>query len=99
MKKLSLNLDALSVETFDTSPDEMVQRGTVQGHATWHYNGCTAAQPCNPSSSPNYTLDETCQETCVYSCGVSCGGSCDYSCNCVTQRNTCWETCQATVPC
>jgi hypothetical protein len=99
MKKLSLALDTLAVETFETTAAELDLRGTVHGHATWQYNGCTAARPCNPSSSPDYTMDNTCQDTCMYSCPVSCGGSCDYSCNCPTQRNTCWETCQPTVPC
>ena len=59
MKKLSLNLDALSVETFSTAPDEPDLRGTVHGHVTWQYNGCTAALPCNPSSSPDYTEERT----------------------------------------
>lgn len=100
MKKLSLDLDDLSVESFDTSVSDADLRGTVQGHATWQYNGCTAAQPCNPSSSPDYTEDHTCDDvSCAYSCGISCGGTCYDSCHCPSQVNTCWETCQRTVPC
>lgn len=100
MKKLSLNLDALSVETFETA-DVDLGRGTVHGHGpTWHYNGCTAAQPCNPTSSPDYTEDYTCDDySCWNSCQQSCNGTCYDSCNCDTMWNTCAETCQVTVPC
>ena len=101
MKKLSLNLETLSVESFETAPDALDQRGTVHGHGpTWPYNGCTAAQPCNPASSPDYTEDYTCDDySCWNSCQQSCNGTCYDSCNCPSQVNTCWETCQPTVPC
>jgi hypothetical protein len=101
MKKLSLNLDTLSIESFDTAPDPTDQRGTVHGHGpTWHYNGCTYNQPCNPASSPDYTEDYTCDDySCWNSCQQSCNGTCYDTCNCPSQVNTCWETCQPTVPC
>ena len=101
MKKLSLKLDALSVETFDLVPTALTSRGTVHGHATWHYEGCTNVyQACNPISSPTYTDDYTCDDpTCYASCGVSCGGSCNVTCTCQTAYVTCAETCQQTVPC
>ena len=101
MKKLSLDLNALAVESLDTVADAPEQRGTVHGHGpTWPYNGCTAAQPCNPASSPDYTEDRTCDDaTCFVTCGVSCGGTCYNTCGCPSQVNTCWETCQVTVPC
>jgi hypothetical protein len=34
MKKLSLDLDALQVDTFDPSPAEAAARGTVRGNDT-----------------------------------------------------------------
>lgn len=100
MKKLSLDLDTLSVETFETAPQEPA-RGTVQGHASWHYEGCTANEPCKPVSGPTYTEDYTCDDyscwnTCQQSCG---GGTCHDSCNCPTMQATCAETCAPTVPC
>jgi hypothetical protein len=100
MKKLNLDLAELSVESFETlAPEE--PRGTVHAHASWHYQGCTPYEPCNPVSGPDYTVDyscddPTCYNTCDYSCG---GGSCYESCNCPTVPATCAETCQQTVPC
>lgn len=101
MKKLSLDLDTLSVETFETAPDDLDARGTVHGHGpTWPYNGCTGNQPCNPASSPDYTEDYTCDDySCWNTCQQSCGGTCYATCTCPSQVNTCWETCQVTVPC
>lgn len=99
MKKLNLHLDALSVESFATAGDEPA-RGTVHGHATWHYEGCTAYEPCNPLSGPTYTEDHTCDDyTCWNTCAQSCNGTCYDSCNCDTMWATCAETCQQTVPC
>jgi hypothetical protein len=99
MKKLSLDLDALEVETFETAQDEP-RRGTVHGHASWHYQGCTPYEPCNPVSSNTYTEDYTCDDhSCWQSCQQSCGGTCNATCTCPSQVNTCWETCFVTDPC
>jgi hypothetical protein len=100
MRKLSLDLDALSVESFDPAPPARSSRGTVHGHATWHHQGCTMYVPCNPISTPTYTEDYTCDDpTCYQSCDVSCGGTCNVTCTCETAYVTCAETCQQTVPC
>lgn len=99
MKKLSLNLDALSVETFETASEEAL-RGTVHGHASWHYQGCTPYEPCNPVSSGTYTEDYTCDDySCWNSCAPTCANTCNNTCTCETQWATCAETCQQTVPC
>lgn len=100
MRKLSLDLDTLSVESFETAP-ELEARGTVHGHGpTWPYNGCSVARPCNPASSPDYSEDRTCDDyTCWQTCAQSCGGTCYATCTCPSEVNTCWETCQPTVPC
>ncbi|HEX6040202.1 hypothetical protein [Longimicrobium sp.] len=100
MKKLSLDLDTLSVETFETAAGA-TERGTVHGHGpTWPYNGCTANEPCLPVSHPDHTVDYTCDDySCWNTCQQSCGGSCYASCTCPTMVNTCAETCQPTVPC
>jgi len=64
MRKLRMDLDALSVETFETASAEAV-RGTVQGH--WSQVGTCDA------------VVATCQVngTCAFTCGVRCGsGTC-----------------------
>lgn len=66
MKKLTLDLDALRVETFDTSPTSRGQRGTVKGHAS--------DRNCPTYDYP--TLEQSCM---LGSCHGSCD-SCDYSC-------------------
>ena len=64
MRKLRMDLDALSVETFEIDRAEPV-RGTVQGH--WSQVGTCDA------------VVATCQVngTCAFTCGVRCGsGTC-----------------------
>ena len=36
------------------APDEPL-RGTVHGHASWHYEGCTPYDPCKPVSGSTWT--------------------------------------------
>lgn len=84
--KLKLNLDELSVDTFDTSARGPGQRGTVRANeccacccccpccCTF---GCTAATDCGQA-----TCGVSCYGTCgEYTCQASCNGTCDYSCN------------------
>src|ERR1051325_7990546 len=69
MKKLRLNLDALSVESFET--DDLVDAtGTVEGYISTRCTGgaltCNDANTCVPAG-------ETCaQDTCYVSCYGSC---------------------------
>lgn len=100
MKKLSLNLDQLSVESFDTSARAKPQ-GTVRGFDitdTTCYElecGCISGGTCNTDCG-GYTCDGTCGE---YTCGNSCVNACpptnhgEHTCNAPTCFNTCHDTC------
>ncbi|HEU0016399.1 MAG TPA: pinensin family lanthipeptide [Longimicrobium sp.] len=83
MKKLTLNLDDLQVESFETASAE-AERGTVRAH-----DHCS----CECQTLPG----ETCpgRETCVYSCyGSRCWDTChlDWTCG-----ETCWyQSCAGT---
>jgi hypothetical protein len=57
MKKLTLNLDALAVDSFQATLDEKLPEGTVQGYATVVGGSCY----------------ETCGRTCLDTCGLRCG--------------------------
>jgi hypothetical protein len=76
MNKLKLNLDELSVESFDTTRSEK-NRGTVFGEQ------CTCWTACGQNTCPGCpTCDNTCAGTCAFTCDdASCAGTCDASCN------------------
>ena len=83
--KLKLNLDQLTVESFNTTRGGP-KAGTVYGEQCTCYTNCTC--PGCP------TCDASCNGTCGATCDASCNGTCDYSC-----YNTdcgCLETCQQT---
>ncbi|HEX8905972.1 MAG TPA: hypothetical protein VF771_14075 [Longimicrobiaceae bacterium] len=102
MKKLTLNLDELAVDSFDTVPTAG-RRGTVQARSGTTYadescNG-TCDHTCYPDScaSCDFTCGScaSCGGTCAVSCGAAtcggadtCGGTCDYA-TCA-QPETCW---------
>jgi hypothetical protein len=68
MSKLRLELDDLTVESFDTG-DEQRRRGTVQGHDTVETEWCTGYPDC---------VSDHCQtprKTCYGTCG--CTQNCD----------------------
>lgn len=73
VKKLTLDLDELEVESFEPSPSRQDQRGTVRAHSG---DEVTCYQ---------LTDHQSCHGTCDYSCYGSCGYSCytcyDISCN------------------
>jgi hypothetical protein len=76
--KLKLNLEQLSVESFDTTSVEK-QRGTVVGEQ------CTCWTRCGQNTCPGCpTCDNTCAYTCddatcpaCPTCAASCNGTCD----------------------
>jgi hypothetical protein len=92
MKKITLDVDALAVETFEMGQDFHSALGTVEGHLS---PTCNTRQVCSCGGSAcdgscNGTCDsceasclgtcQTCagQNTCDFSCGGSCGGAtCD----------------------
>ena len=66
--KLKLNLDQLTVDSFDTSASEK-PRGTVFGEQ------CTCYTQCTCPGCP------TCDATCPYTCEQTCPNTCDqYTC-------------------
>ena len=58
MKKLTLNPELLSVESFPTVAAPAL-RGTVRGHDTMESEWCTTPETC--SDYPCDTLDHSCQ--------------------------------------
>ena len=95
--KLKLNLDELSVDSFDTQVTEK-EKGTVFGEQQ-----CTCVTLCTCPGCP--TCDASCggtcgatcgQNTCAASCYGTCGGAtCAYSCNytdCGCEPATCLQT-------
>jgi hypothetical protein len=88
--KLTLNLEDLSVESFDTTGTQKA-KGTVFGEQCTCYTNCTC--PGCP----------TCDNTCAYTCDdatcpacPTCAASCNGTCNCGTNDTYAW-TCNATV--
>ena len=103
MKKLSLDLDELCVESFATSPDHQKFRGTIKAFVTtddllepdagWTRGfSCLATCPMNHTCGFGYSCGGG---TCDYTCPASClGGSCYESCNGTCYVETCNDTCQ-----
>jgi hypothetical protein len=80
--KLKLDLEQLTVDSFDTSVSEK-PKGTVFGEQCTCYTNCTC--PGCP------TCDATCPNTCAYTCDdASCNGTCGATCN--TCDYSCYDT-------
>lgn len=76
MKKMNLDVEALVVESFETS-DVRGERGTVRGHG---YTDTTCAQRvCTcPTVGNGFTCADTCQDSCGGTCWIdTCGNTCD----------------------
>lgn len=85
MKKLSLALENLSVESFTTDAAS-ARRGTVEARSGMTYIDESCYGTCNGTCYPN-----TCA-TCDWSCG--CGGTAGgYTCNGSCAGPTCGDTC------
>jgi hypothetical protein len=99
MKKTRLDLDSLSVESFDTTaaPEG---RGTVHGNADTFQSYCSDGRTCIDTC--DYTCNQynaTCGSTCVGSCEPSgCGTCVDASCG-DTYCGTCDPHCCCTCSC
>jgi hypothetical protein len=78
MKKLSLNVEALAVESFDTGDSPPV-RGTVAANVT------TGNQIICECTYEVGSCDYTCADTCANTCGGGCGGGTGLC----TRDNTC----------
>ena len=81
MKKLSLNIDELTIESFDVAGAPRGVEGTVLGHATQG-----GKYTCDPAVGTcfGYTCYETCANTCADTCNYTCDpavGTCfGYTC-------------------
>jgi hypothetical protein len=106
MRKLKLDLEDLSVESFATMPEAHREGGTVFGQQCTCYTQCTCPGCPTCDASCNGTCGGTCAGTCDASCNGTCGGTCDASCygscdySCVCSNETCggrigggWEVC------
>ncbi|HEY0016541.1 MAG TPA: hypothetical protein VGC13_09495 [Longimicrobium sp.] len=93
--KLSLNLEDLSVDSFDTTSTQKA-KGTVFGEQCTCYTNCTCPGCPTCYASCNGTCDNTCANTCddascvgctdAYSCyftdcGIRCGSQYQSACN------------------
>jgi len=82
MKKLTLDLDTLRVESFEPSPVQRREGGTVHAHAVVNDSqnvNCWKLPPNDP------TFGATC-----FTCEYSCYGTCDYSCEGTCGQGTCY---------
>jgi hypothetical protein len=84
MHKLKLDLDQLTVDSFDTLSADGAGRGTIEAFQT-------NAPPCTIVWNPTYapTCADTCA-TCPVTCYNSCGGTCD---TCYCSGHTCGGSC------
>jgi hypothetical protein len=89
--KLKLNLDQLSVDSFDTTATEK-PKGTVFGEQCTCYTQCTCPGCPTCDASCNGTCGATCAASCYGTCGgASCGATCGYTCDgwCTINDATC----------
>jgi hypothetical protein len=89
MRKLTLNLEQLSVDSFDTTAVEKA-KGTVVGEQ------CTCWTRCGQNTCPGCP---TCDNTCAYTCDdatcpacPTCAASCNGTCDCPTAGVSCYNT-------
>lgn len=89
IKKLTLDLDRLQVESFDVAPSAGDQRGTVKAYAT-DFRCPTDDHPTMGYSCYIDTCGYSC-DTCDFSCGGTCGQTSCYgpSCVCWTEDQNC----------
>jgi hypothetical protein len=74
MNKLSLNLDALKVETFDTSARDASSRGTVRGNDS---RPPTFTETLiQTTTDPNLNCMCYSSDPCVNTLGTACGDEC-----------------------
>lgn len=76
MRKISLKIDDLSVESFSTAAGEGRKQGTVHGHDWSEWEDCTHFEGCNSGASLCASCDEGCPqptETCFAGCRMTNG--------------------------
>lgn len=81
MKKIRIDVDALAVESFATTPEPRREKGTVRGHASMDETcldySCEGS--CDWTFCVPYCTDEGCAPTPAGTC-QTCGGSCGATC-------------------
>ncbi|HEX8432947.1 MAG TPA: hypothetical protein VF625_16795 [Longimicrobium sp.] len=87
IKKLSLNVDALQVESFELAPAGANERGTVKAYAT-DFNCPTGEYNTLQHSCLADTCGYSC-ETCDFSCGPTCGDTTCYGDTCMCWTKSC----------
>lgn len=99
MKKLSLHIEDLAVESFDTSSAGAVRRGTVQGAQLSQTTCQQIICDCQTNGAECPTnFGPECEET-VNTCAVTCGDSCTFFCSRTCPVNTCAYSCEGTCGC
>jgi hypothetical protein len=96
MKKLTLDFEQLTVESFDVSPNVVRARGTVRGQATTPAS-CLATD-CNQNTcaATCMTCPDTCWDSCGQTCYNSCYGTCEVTCGgCLSEDQLTCFTCEA----
>jgi hypothetical protein len=94
MRKLKLDLDHLTVDSFDINPSDGTRRGTVQGFS--HVCGptridLTCLDTCG-TCDPSCATCVSCYNTCDNTCGPSCYGTCQ-TCQTNCQQESCVYVC------
>ncbi len=98
MRKLKLDLEELSVESFATTPNRPAEGGTVFGQQCTCYTQCTCPGCPTCDASCNGTCGGTCAGTCDASCNGTCGCTAEYTCYGQTCNDSCYGTCQVYGP-
>ncbi len=81
--KLRLNLDQLTVDSFDTST-VAAEKGTVFGEQCTCWTNCTCpgCPTCDNTACGQNTCGNTCGDTCGASCNTCGDWTCEYTCGC-----------------
>ena len=82
MRKLTLDLDALQIDSFEITDDAKARRGTVHGHVDYtNPVVCNTAVDCSFNSCYS-NCQSNCGVTCIDTCDVTCERSCHYGSSC-----------------
>ncbi|HET7229245.1 MAG TPA: hypothetical protein VFJ16_04550 [Longimicrobium sp.] len=92
MKKLSLDLDQLAVESFDTGTP-LRPRGTVRGNDLSDTTCVERLCQCGTTTCANDSIQISCDVTCNGTCDESCDGTCYASCVGICQVSNDAHTC------
>jgi hypothetical protein len=92
MRKLRLDFEQLTVESFDVTSDALRERGTVRGRISFPALTCDATECYQNTCDTCQSCPASCWQTCGDTCGGSCGGTCGATCDvCATNEETCFS--------